>query len=443
MIARISVGPLAPAASPARASPARGGRPGRILDLELEPPAVDDDLDRGRTGGSRRTGRGDRAQAVRAVRPVTTNRPGPDGTTERVRPVAGRHDHGLGRRAGPTRRATRTTGRPGQRGHRSIARARPARPPRRPRSPGGLDAARRSRPSRWRRRRRHAPRAVAAARRPSAAAACDRDRERGGPLPLGDRRPSARRPSRSTASPARKRGSRGDEPVERQGRLDAADLGLVERPPQAVDRGVAVVVDDHELGDQGVVVGRDAVAGLDAGVDPDARAGGHLPAARRAGRRREVAGRVLGGEADLDRVAARTAASPLPPRGRAPTAGTPAASQSCSRTMSTSGDELGHAVLDLEPGVDLEEPERAVRSNRNSAVAALREPDGPRRPGRPPRGGRAARRSVRPGAGASSTSFWWRRWREQSRSPSATIVPAGSPRSWTSMWRAGRISRSR
>ena len=47
---------------------------------------------------------------------------------------------------------------------------------------------------------------------------------------------------------------------------------------------------------------------------------------------------------------------PAPPR----TAGTPAAIQSCSRTMSTPADELGHAVLHLESGVDLEEPEPPV-----------------------------------------------------------------------------------
>ena len=38
-----------------------------------------------------------------------------------------------------------------------------------------------------------------------------------------------------------------------------------------------------------------------------------------------------------------------------------------------------------------------------------------------------------PGAGLSSMIFWCRRCRVQSRSPSATTVPSGSPKIWTSM----------
>ena len=79
-------------------------------------------------------------------------------------------------------------------------------------------------------------------------------------------------------------------------------------------------------------------------------------------------------------------------------------------------------MLDLEPGVDLEEPERAVlveAGTRRSRRCAGRR--------------RVATRTASvvevaplvgasgPGAGASSTSFWWRRWSEQSRSPMATI----------------------
>ena len=72
--------------------------------------------------------------------------------------------------------------------------------------------------------------------------------------------------------PGRERGIAGDGSVERQRRLDAADLGLVERPPQAGDRGRTVGRVDHELGDQRVVVGRHPLARLDRGIDPDARA---------------------------------------------------------------------------------------------------------------------------------------------------------------------------
>ena len=47
----------------------------------------------------------------------------------------------------------------------------------------------------------------------------------------------------------------GHEPVERQGRLDAADLGLVERPAETGDRRSAVPGVDQDLGDQVVVLG--------------------------------------------------------------------------------------------------------------------------------------------------------------------------------------------
>ena len=45
-----------------------------------------------------------------------------------------------------------------------------------------------------------------------------------------------------------------------------------------------------------------------------------------------------------------------------------------------------------------------------------------------------ARRVGRRGAGDSSTTFWWRRWIEQSRSPS-TSTPASWPTTCTSTWR--------
>ena len=89
------------------------------------------------------------------------------------------------------------------------------------------------------------------------------------------------------------------------------------------------------------------------------------------------------------------------------------------------GGLLGDRVLDLQPGVDLEEGDRCRR----------------RRPGTPPcrrRGSRPPRQmalaeawirarcsSVRNGAGASSTSFWWRRCSEQSRVPTTITLPCG------------------
>ena len=47
------------------------------------------------------------------------------------------------------------------------------------------------------------------------------------------------------------------------------------------------------------------------------------------------------------------------------------------------------------------------------------------------------------GEGVSSTSFWCRRWMEQSRSPRAITFPWASPRSCTSMWRGRSSQRSR
>ena len=47
--------------------------------------------------------------------------------------------------------------------------------------------------------------------------------------------------------------------------------------------------------------------------------------------------------------------------------------------------------------------------------------------------------SSMPGAGASSMTFWWRRWRLQSRSNRWTTLPWLSPNTWTSMWRGLRM----
>ena len=151
----------------------------------------------------------------------------------------------------------------------------------------------------------------------------------------------------------------GHEPVERQGRLDAADLGLVERPAEARDRRSAVPGVDHDLGDQVVVLGRDPVAGLDPGVDTDARAGRHHPAPDPAGRRGEVAGRVLGRDPDLDRVPCRLGR----PRGggeRLVGQRPPGRQPELLADDVEPRHQLRDAMLDLEPGVDLEELEGAV-----------------------------------------------------------------------------------
>ena len=98
------------------------------------------------------------------------------------------------------------------------------------------------------------------------------------------------------------------------------------------------------------------------------------------------------------------------------------------------GDLLGDAVLDLEPGVDLEEGDRAVLADEELAragadVAGLAQDR---------LGGLVERviwSSVRNGAGASSTSFWCRRCSEQSRVETTTTLPCWSARHWVSTWR--------
>ena len=155
------------------------------------------------------------------------------------------------------------------------------------------------------------------------------------------------------------RGIADDVAIERQGRLDAPDLGLVEGPAEAVDGGRPIRGMDHQLGDQRVVVRRDPLPRLDRRVDPDAGPGRHDPATHPARRRGELARRVLGGQAHLDRVAGRGGGSLRGRDGRlgqGPAGGEP----ELLADDVEPGDELGHAVLDLEPRVDLEEPEGAV-----------------------------------------------------------------------------------
>mmetsp|Transcript_20450 Transcript_20450/g.48692 ORF Transcript_20450/g.48692 Transcript_20450/m.48692 type:complete len:295 (+) Transcript_20450:1225-2109(+) len=50
--------------------------------------------------------------------------------------------------------------------------------------------------------------------------------------------------------------------------------------------------------------------------------------------------------------------------------------------------------------------------------------------------------SVSPGAGASSSTFWWRLWTLQSRSNRCTALPWPSARTWTSTWRGAMMKRS-
>ena len=197
----------------------------------------------------------------------------------------------------------------------------------------------------------------------------------------------------------------GDQPV---------DPGPAQHAGELAGRGLAGRrVGDH-LGEHRVVVRRDLAAGLEAGVHPDAvLERGSRSVVRVAALRLVVGGRVLGVQPDLDRVAVRCSGSSA-----ASSARPPSADRDLQLHQVDAVTSLGDRVLDLEAGVHLQEAEplgRRVVEELDGAGAAVVD-----RLGAPCARRRAARRatsSVRPGAGASSTTFWWRRWSEQSRSP--------------------------
>ena len=90
------------------------------------------------------------------------------------------------------------------------------------------------------------------------------------------------------------------------------------------------------------------------------------------------------------------------------------------------GDRLGDRVLDLEPGVHLEEEELAggvVDEELDRARRLVAERPGERAGRRRPWRLRIAASTT--GDGDSSMIFWWRRWIEHSRSPRCTRSPCG------------------
>ena len=89
-------------------------------------------------------------------------------------------------------------------------------------------------------------------------------------------------------------GNRGRHPLD-----DEAVEGLT----HAGERLLPIVAVHDDLREQGVVVGRDGIAGVDVGVDPHAGPAGRVVGRDQAGRRLEVAVRVLGVDAALDRMA--------------------------------------------------------------------------------------------------------------------------------------------
>ena len=155
-----------------------------------------------------------------------------------VRSVVGRVMPATGRWRRPGRPDARCRRRPG-------ARLRP------PRAPDRCWSSRRD-PSRWR-----------PVRRPIAPPAIART-QLGGTIPVLPHPPCRQVPRTETLVA-------GHAPVERQGRLQPADLGLIERPSQSGDGLVAIAGVDHDLGDQVVVLGRDPLAGFQRRIHANAR----------------------------------------------------------------------------------------------------------------------------------------------------------------------------
>src|SRR6201999_533856 len=100
-------------------------------------------------------------------------------------------------------------------------------------------------------------------------------------------------------------------------------------------------------------------AGLVPEVQPDPGPGRQLPGPDGARRGQEVPGRVLGIDAELDRVAAGRRVV-VPDR-------VPLGDAEHLPDQVQAGDLLADRVLDLQPGVDLEEADRAVARDQELA----------------------------------------------------------------------------
>ena len=341
MTARTSSGPPAPRRRPAPGRPLPQRGPPLGLDLHLEPEAVDEDLaaDRPAGGPSRRL-QDDRVRAVPCSstwRPPPRSRSATPTARRRRAPVFAQGQRPSPGSSPPTpgepTRTSRLRGSRRRDGRRSPVRAprcrRPGRlgvdgrPRRQPghRSILGPGPRAASHPAPQRRRRPSAPgrrRRSAAAPAPGAADAPARRPPRG--RPRAAPRATA---SRRAASPSQFAST---QPVERSAARNAAlratkrwNGSVVWTPPISVSssarrrRSIAASRSAPwtiTFAIEVVVVRRHAVARLDRGVDADARARWHHPPADATRRRRERPRRILGGDADLDRVTRRVAARP-------------------------------------------------------------------------------------------------------------------------------------
>ena len=136
---------------------------------------------------------------------------------------------------------------------------------------------------------------------------------------------------------------------------------------------------DDQLGHQGVVVGGQLVAGIEAGVHPHAVAAGQVEEADAAGTGLEPLGRVLGVDAALDGVAAEQDLL-LGDR-----EGEPGGNADLLPHQVQAGNQLGDRVLHLDAGVHFDEVELAVGGQHELDGAGIDVARGP--------GGRHGRRA--------------------------------------------------
>ena len=154
-----------------------------------------------------------------------------------------------------------------------------------------------------------------------------------------------------------------DEPAQkRKVRRDAADLRLLQRPRQAVERLLACVAGRDELGDHRVVRGTDLVPLAHTGVDADPL--GQSQPLEPAGLRQERA-RILRIQPDLDRMAAQVTVCYKVGQGLSGRDVELLAHDVDARH------ELGDRMLDLDPRVELEEPEVAAVEDELGGAGAL------------------------------------------------------------------------
>ncbi len=228
-------------------------------------------------------------------------------------------------------------------------------------------------------------------------------------------------------------------------RADAVDLGALERGGEPACGRVAGRRPGHHLGQHRVVVGADLVAGHEPGVEPDPGAREraerdvvrHLEAGEPAALRLPVASRVLGVEPDLDGVPGRL-------RGRRHAAAL--GHQQLLLHEVETGHQLGHRVLDLQPGVRLEEEEAvAVEQELHGAGADVADRLG-RRPRRVVQRRHGRRRPAparvpprRPSGGGAAPSSPGRRARRRRRGCRRAPAPRRAGRAR----RTARRTRSR